>query len=150
MYQGIPPEWLIQISLITSLSRQSFYNILQVFVQRPHIIPLRMGNITSHHHHDHLGSRTNSGLSSNTTSTSSSPICRSRSTRAPSTPRKFLGRRSRSLNASHKVREQNNQEPEPRPPIRIGYPYYEEVTLLAEKDEKRHKRHSLRRSMKSA
>ncbi|KAJ8060345.1 hypothetical protein OCU04_010678 [Sclerotinia nivalis] len=107
-----------------------------------------MGNISSHHHHH--GSRTDSGLSSNTTSTSSSPICRSRSTRAPSTPRNFLGRRSRSLNASHKVRDQNNPEPEPKPkpPIRIGYPYYEEVTMLAEKDEKRHKRHSLRRSMK--
>ncbi|KAF7869849.1 hypothetical protein EAF04_004633 [Stromatinia cepivora] len=107
-----------------------------------------MGNISSHHHHH--GSRTDSGLSSNTTSTSCSPIFRSRSTRAPSTPRKFLGRRTHSLNASHKVRDQSNQELEPKPPIRIGYPYYEEVTMLAEKDEKRHKRHSLRRSMKSS
>jgi len=40
---------------------------------------------------------------------------------------------------------QDRQEPEEKPPIRIGYPYYEEVTMLAEKGEKKRKRKSLRR-----
>lgn len=118
-----------------------------------------MGNTHSHHHgHESRqdstsrcsykrNSRTNSehsNTSTSTSSTSSPSISRSQSTRSPSSPRKFLGRHSLSLNDSHKYREQAMQEPEIRPPIRVGYPYYEEVTMLAEKKEKKHKRHSLR------
>ncbi|KAF7903337.1 uncharacterized protein EAF01_006386 [Botrytis porri] len=118
-----------------------------------------MGN-THSHHHDHESrqdsnsrcpykrtSRTNSehsNHSSSTSPTSSPSVSRSQSTRSPSSPRKFLGRHSLSLNDSHKIREQTIQEPETRPPIRIGYPYYEDVTMLAEKKGKKHKRHSLR------
>lgn len=116
-----------------------------------------MGNTHSHNHEprekfrtrhcNKRDSRTDSEHSNNTTSTSSSSMPRLQSTRAPSSPRYLLGRRSYSLKNSHKLRNSVIQEPEIKPPIRIGYPYYEEVTLLAEKGEKKYKRHSLRRSM---
>lgn len=120
-----------------------------------------MGNTHSHHHHesredsksryrDKRNSRIGFEHSNNTTSTSSSSVSRSQSTRAASSPQKFLGRHSRSLNDSHKIRDQTRQDPETKPPIRIGYPYYEEVTILAEKGDKKHKRQSLRRSMRSS
>ncbi|KAG4030677.1 hypothetical protein MFRU_011g01340 [Monilinia fructicola] len=128
-----------------------------------------MGNTHSHHHNESRGnstrcrekrnSRTNSEHSNHTTSSSfsssfpsSSPsISRSQSTRTPSLPRKFLARRSCSLSDSHKIRDLGTQESETiqaKPPIRIGYPYYEEVTMLAEKGEKKHRRQSARRSLR--
>ncbi|KAI9649814.1 hypothetical protein NHQ30_002396 [Ciborinia camelliae] len=132
-----------------------------------------MGNSHSHHRHEpradskardprpKIGSRSDSKISNNTTSTSStsskssrssrsskSSISRSQSPPAPSFSCKYLGHNSRSSDDSHKTMDASPQGPETRPPIRIGYPYYEEVTMFAEKDEKKPKMQCLRWSMR--
>ncbi|KAM3072374.1 hypothetical protein ACMFMG_009183 [Clarireedia jacksonii] len=93
-------------------------------------------------------SRTNSELSDSTTSTSTSSSSsgpRSRKSfssfpggSSPSSPRK--SHRHRSLNAADKIGDGGRVDVEEvKPPIRMGYPYYEEL-MVPEKGGKKKRR----------
>ncbi|PQE26830.1 hypothetical protein CJF31_00003544 [Rutstroemia sp. NJR-2017a BVV2] len=117
-----------------------------------------MGNTSSSPNHRHESSRgirdrcpskrqsrTNSDLSDSTTSTStSSPSSPSSPSSGPRSPSPRKAHRNRSLNASDNIRDRGRVDVEQvKTPIRMGYPYYEEL-MVPDKGGKKKKRRSFR------